>query len=148
MTRKGYTSKYWHLRHCSFRSMNEANTGFGRSPNDSQAIWVIACRVPCAHSDDTSAYKSICTMDDKWTTRKKIGPLVIQHTFHISTFYISPLPKDGVARYFGCILYSLEILYVSSENHFDMISYRFLPNVELSKLVDMLSRHFKDHFVK
>jgi hypothetical protein len=79
---------------------------------------------------------------------KKIGPLVIQHTFHISTFYISPLPKDGVARYFGCILYSLEILYVWSENHFDMLSYRFLLNVELSKLVDMLSRHFKDRFVK
>ena len=62
-----------------------------------------------------------------------------------SIFRHSILSKNGVARCFGRImfLYSREILYVSSKNHFNMISYRFLPNVELSKLIDILSPSFQ-----
>ena len=86
------------------------------------------------------------------TTQKKFRLLVIQHTLHISLFYISPFPKGAVARCFGCTmhLYSREILYVLSKNHFDRISHRFRLNVELSSpnLSTSYPRHFKDRFVK
>ena len=70
--------------------------------------------------------------------------------FRYSIFCL--FPKGNVARCFGRImlLYSWEILYILSKNHFDRISHRFRPNVELSSpnLSTCYPRHFKDRFVK